>query len=415
MTGLDDDLTISGGDVLMPSGHIAAADVVVRHDRIIEVRPRGSGDAALRSRADGGALDRRTLDASGTVVAPGLIDLQCNGAVGIDLTAEPEKLWKVAALLPRWGVTAWLPTIVTSPASLRQRALDALRDGPAAPTEATGRAHRGATPLGLHFEGPFLAPERRGAHRPEHLRLPDLAAVRGWSRETGVALVTLAPELPGALDVVGALADRGVVVSAGHSSATIAQAAAAVDAGMRGVTHVFNAMPPLHHRQAGLVGAALTDDRLAVGLIADGIHVHPPVVDLVARAVGSRLYLVTDAVAALGMPNGLLRLGATEVTVDDRGVRLGDGTLAGSNAPLDRAVANLMAYTGCDIAAAVDAASSAPARVLGLEGQRGAIAPGAVADLVLLEGPSRRVSGAAQTLSVVATIVDGVVAYHRDG
>ena len=414
MTGLQDDLTISGGDVLTPAGHVVRADVVVRRGRIAEVRPAGSDGGTNRGAPHGAASVGRTLDATDRVVAPGFIDLQCNGAVGVDLTAEPEKLWEAAAVLPRWGITAWLPTIVTSPASVRQRALDALGAGPPAPTGAPGHAHRWATPLGLHFEGPFLAPERRGAHRPEHLRPPDAAAVTGWSRDSGVALVTLAPELPGALDIVRALVDRGVVVCAGHSSATLDQAAAAAEAGVRGVTHVFNAMAALHHRQPGLVAAALTDQRLAVGLIADGIHVHPAVVDLVARAAGSRLYLVSDAVAALGMPNAR-RLGDTEAPLDARGVRLDDGTLAGSNVSLDRGAANLMAYTGCGIAAAVDAASSAPARLLGLEGRRGAIAPGAVADLVLLDVPSRGVSGEAQTLSVVATLVDGVVAYHRDG
>jgi N-acetylglucosamine-6-phosphate deacetylase len=242
----------------------------------------------------------------------------------------------------------------------------------------------------------------------------------GWTREAGVALVTLAPELPGALAVVRRLVDQGVVVSAGHSSATAAQATAAVDAGVRWVTHLFNAMAPLHHREPGLAGVALTDDRVRVGVIADGLHVHPSVVALAARALGDRLTLVTDAVAALGEPPGRVRLGDLEAVADGTGVRLADGTLAGSVLPLDQAIRNLPSFAGGrrgagagagagavaadpdGLAAAVRAASSVPAAVLGLA-DRGVVAPGAVGDLVLLDGDG----------TVVATVIGGEVAYDR--
>ncbi len=347
-----------------------------------------------------------------------------------------------------------------------------------------------ATPLGLHLEGPFLAPERRGAHDPAWLRPPpslgpgpagasgpasvagpgsrgardpaaggpepgrpglvppthtgaeDLAAgglepglvppagpapagaedlaseAAGWSREAGVALVTLAPELPGALDLVRALAGRGVVVSAGHSSATAAQAEAAIDAGVRYVTHLFNAMAPLHHREPGLAGVALTDDRVTVGLIADGIHVDARAVRLAARALGPRLSLVTDAVAAQGLaepaavgrgagngrePGGRPRLGRRRVAVGDGGdVRLADGTLAGSTLTLDRAVRNAQEMAGLDLAAAVGAVTAVPAAVLGLS-DRGAIVDGDRGDLVVLDDAGE----------VVATVIGGRVAYAR--
>ena len=261
-----------------------------------------------------------------------------------------------------------------------------------------------ARPLGLHLEGPFLAPERRGAHDAAHLVPPavEIVADEDWSAEHGVALVTVAPELPGALDVVRALVERGVVVSAGHSSATAAEARAGADAGISYVTHLFNAMGPLHHREPGLAGVALVDERLHVGLIADGIHVDPAVVALVVRALGGRLSLVTDAVAALGVPAGPGRLGslAVDVTPGDLTVRLDDGTLAGSVLSLDRAVRNAMDFGGLDLVDAVRAVTEVPARVLGLA-DRGTVAPGAVADLVLLTPEG----------DVVATVVGGRVVH----
>jgi N-acetylglucosamine-6-phosphate deacetylase len=408
------DLIVQGGEVVTPSGRVAA-DVVMRGGRIAELVPRHDGAEPH----DGLPV----LDAAGLVVAPGLIDLQCNGAAGFDLTAEPERMWEMSALLPQWGVTSWLPTVVTSPDSVRQRALAAFQAGP--PNDEVI-----ATPLGLHFEGPYLAPERRGAHAPAHLRAPDRAAVAGWSRSAGVALVTLAPELPGALDVLRDLVDRGVVVSMGHSSASAAEATAAVDAGARWVTHLFNAMAPLHHRDPGLVGVALTDERLTVGAIVDGLHVHPMVVAVAARALGSRLALVTDAVNALGMPPGRWALGDVEALADGEGVRLEDGTLAGSLLSLDRAVANLVAFAGTSLDDALDAASGVPARLLGLESERGVVAPGAVADLVLLlDAPSPAATTTGEMfaidegavpdgdpapgsgLAVVATVIGGRVAH----
>ena len=432
-------LVVSGGNVLTANG-LSVGDVFLANGRIVsvgsdvgtsgtggggpgeptEVGTAGAGAerAVLRLFASnetgevaGGEspaapgepspFSARRLDAAGLLVVPGLVDLQCNGAVGVDITADPEGLWEVAAALPRWGVTAWLPTVVTAPPATRARALAALRSGPPRGPDG-GRPF--AVPLGLHFEGPFLAPERRGAHPAEHLRAPDpaLVADEGWSRQSGVALVTLAPELPRALDVVRDLVAAGVVVSAGHSSASAEEATAAIDAGITAVTHLFNAMGPLHHRDPGLAGVALSDERVRVGAIADGLHLHPATVALAARALGDRLCLVTDAVAALGMPAGRVPLGMLEAFATDDGVRLADGTLAGSDLSLDRAVRNLMAFARVSLPAALATATTAPAGLLGL-GDRGVIRPGAVGDLALLD------TGGA----VVATVVGGRVAFDR--
>lgn len=290
----------------------------------------------------------------------GYIDLQVNGAGGFDLTTEPESLWEVGAVLPRFGVAAFLPTLVSPSFEIVDRARAAWAAG--APP-----GYAGATPLGWHVEGPFIAPTRAGVHDPARLQAPDLGAVADWSPASGVRMVTLAPELPGALEVVAALVASGVVASAGHSAATFDEARAGFDAGIRTVTHVFNAMPPLDHRRPGLVGAALADERVTIGLIPDGLHVHPAMCALVHRAVGpDRLAIVTDAIAGLGMPPGRYRLAGRDCIVDGESARLPDGGLAGSVLAMDRAVRNLAAFAGIPEAEAALAATEVPARLLGL-------------------------------------------------
>ncbi|HEX8803306.1 MAG TPA: hypothetical protein VF743_03900, partial [Acidimicrobiales bacterium] len=260
-------------------------------------------------------------------------------------------------------------------------------------------------------------PERRGAHPLKYVAAPDPAVVESEGWAGAVALATVAPELPGAIELIRALVAHGIVVSAGHSSATAAEARAAVDAGVSYVTHLFNAMAPLHHRDPGLAGVALADERLRAGAIADGLHLHPTTVALAARALGGRLTLVTDAVAALSLPPGPVRLGDVEAEATaDGAVRLPDGTLAGSALSLDRAVRNLVAFAGVDLGTAVGAATAAPAAVLGDAApggvpdagpdpgpDRGTLAPGAVADAVLLDADA----------TVVATVIGGRVAHDR--
>lgn len=329
-------------------------------------------------------------DASGLHVLPGFLDLQVNGAAGIDLTLEPERLWEVAAALPRFGVTAFLPTVITSGPDARERALAVLAAGRPA-------GWVGAQPLGLHVEGPMIAPARKGAHPQAWLREPSLQLVKGWSREAGVAMATLAPELPGALDVVDALVARGVVVAVGHTEASAEQVAAAVDRGARVVTHLGNAMPPLAGRAPGPVGAALADERLVAGVIADGHHLHDATLAAFWRALGTGRFLaVTDCTAALGMPDGPARLGDQSVVVADGTVRLEDGTLAGSAADLAQCLRVLRTATGCSLADAVTGCTTVAAGVLG-DAARGHLEVGARGDLTLVD----------DDLNVVATVVGG--------
>jgi len=295
---------------------------------------------------------------------PGLVDLQVNGAAGHDLTSEPERLWDVAAALRSYGVTAFLPTVVTSSPEVPRRALAALASGPPP-------GWVGAEPLGLHIEGPMLAPGRAGAHPPAWLRDPSLELVAGWSRAAGVAMVTLAPELPGALPVIEALVGRGVVVSLGHTNATADEVSSAVAAGATCLTHLGNAMPPLLPREPGPVGAAFGGSDLVAGLIVDGHHLDPLFVRTAWRALGPDRFLsVSDTTAALGLPDGPTRLGDQDVVLADGTVRLLDGTLAGSAASLLDCLRVLVAQTGCSVEEAVATATDTPLRLLGL-GPRG--------------------------------------------
>jgi N-acetylglucosamine-6-phosphate deacetylase len=379
-------LQITNATIHTPDRVIQRGSVVIDGGRIASVGTQGEVPAVEGA---------RHLDAGGRILTPGFIDLQVNGAFGHDFTADPTTIWQVAAGLPRYGVTAFLPTVITSPLEQVETGLRVVREG-------RPRGFRGAVPLGLHAEGPFLNAKKKGAHNQQYLRPPSVEAVTGWSPAAGMRLVTLAPELPGALDVVRTLTSRGVVVSTGHSMATYDEAVAGFDAGARYGTHLFNAMPALGHRDPGLPGALLSDDRMTVGFIADGVHTHRAIVALVWRMLGpTRMSLVTDAMAALGMPPGTHRLGDYDVIVDAATCRLADGTLAGSILELDQALRNLIEITGCTLGDALATMTTTPARLLGLEKEHGRVAPGFLADLVLLS------SG----LEVETTIVGGEVVY----
>jgi N-acetylglucosamine-6-phosphate deacetylase len=335
-------------------------------------------------------------DATGLTVLPGLIDLQVNGVAGIDLTMEPHRLWEAAAALPAYGVTAFLPTLITSAPEAREVALKTFRAGP-----PTGWA--GARPLGLHLEGPMLARSRKGAHPERWLREPSPDLVADWSRDSGVTMVTIAPELPGALDVIDLLAERGVRVSVGHTAATADQVRAAVDRGARLVTHLGNAMAPLCGREPGPVGVALGDHRVTSGVITDGHHLHPATTAAFWQALGpERMLSVTDCTAALGLDDGPARLGDQHVDVRDGTVRLADGTLAGSAASLTQCLRVLRDATGCSLAEAVAACTTTAARVVGAE-DLGRLDVGSPGDLTLV----------GDDLQVVATVIGGRVVHQR--
>jgi N-acetylglucosamine-6-phosphate deacetylase len=374
-------LAIRGGRVLTAEGF-------VQTDLFVEA-------GLLSGRAPDGEV---VIDAGGLLVAPGLIDIQINGGFGFDFTSDPSSIWKVGARLPATGVTSFLPTIITSPEEQRQLAFEVLAQGP--PSN-----YRGARVLGLHFEGPMLAPEYRGTHGLAHLRLPDLDLIHDWGRGNGLRLATLAPELPGADPTIRALLDRDVIVAAGHSAAGYEQGEHALRAGVTHGTHLFNGMPPLLPRDPGLVGALLEDGGASVALIVDGIHLHPATVGLVRAAKPAhQVVLITDAMAGMGAGPGTYALADLAVTVDATSARNPDGGLAGSILTLDQAVRNYVTFTGCSLQEALVAASVNPASVIG-ESARGRIEAGKVADLIVLDGQ----------LAIQATIVEGALTHHVAG
>ncbi|UCG26477.1 MAG: N-acetylglucosamine-6-phosphate deacetylase [Chloroflexota bacterium] len=380
-------LAIINATIITPARTIQRGTALVRFGQIEAVDE--SAEVTIPSGTS-------VLDASGLLLAPGFVDLQLNGAFGNDFTQNPYSLWRVAGLLPQYGITAFLPTIITSPLTTVRLAQEILYSGPP-------KGFNGSRPIGLHVEGPFLNPAKRGAHNPAYLRPPSVEEVANWSPESGVRLVTLAPELLGAMDVIGALTKRGVVVSAGHSMATYDEARTSVMAGISYATHLFNAMPELNHRKPGLIGAVLSDERVTIGLIADGVHVHPSLVKLIWHMTGSdRLNLVTDAMAALGMPPGDYTLGDYKVKVSGEKATLSNGTLAGSILSMDQALRNLLNLTGCSQAEALRTITTTPATLLGIGNRKGQVAPGFDADLVLLT----------PDFQVVATVIDGQIAYQ---
>lgn len=348
-------------------------------------------------RMEDGSHPHPDLDITEGWLAPGFIDLQINGAAGCDfLSPTPDGLAAAHAYLLRTGTVAYLPTLISAPEERTRAALAFFAEHarlPGAPRI-----------LGVHLEGPFLSPARVGAHNPRYLRTPSIEWIgRLLDDFPGlIRLVTLAPELDGALEVIDLLASRGVVAALGHSDATYAQAMAAFDRGARLATHLFNAMRPYHHREPGIVGAALAHSAAACSLIADLVHVHPAVLLQVLTLKSPwDTVLITDAIAAAGARAAAVTLGDQEVTVRDGAPRLPDGTLAGSVLAMDQAVRNAAAPDGINLRPAVEMATAAPARVLGLD--EGTITPGGRADLVVLDRDMR----------VRETIVSGQIVYGR--
>src|SRR5580700_9356591 len=326
------------------------------------------------------------------ILAPGFVDIHMHGGAGLDvMRASPAELPHLNKFLTTHGVTGYFPTTVAAPLDETCAALERLAEAIAS---GSGNGHSvQARPLGIHLEGPFLSHKRRGVHPPEYLVEPTLEIFeRLWQAARGqVRMMTIAPELPGSLAVIAEAARRKVCVSIGHSDAQLEAARAGVRAGARHATHTFNAMRPLDHRDPGILAEVLTDPRLSGDIIADGIHVAPEVIQIFLRSVGfERSVLITDAMAAAGMPDGTYQLGPIQVEVKD-GKCTSNGSLAGSVLTMDRAVRNITRFSHWTLREAVRAATLNATRAVGLA-QHGELAPGAEANIIVLspDGEIRR-------------------------
>jgi N-acetylglucosamine-6-phosphate deacetylase len=381
---------ISAPRLLVEGALIGPGAVVIDGQRIVDViegRPAATDDhVALES----------------GILSPGLIDIQINGCFGVDFARANDDEWEmVARALPSVGVTAFQPTYITNPIPALVAGLRRF----AAVRNRLDESH-GAHALGVHVEGPFLSKLRRGVHDAAFMVEPDAAnldALLADSVATAqITMLTLAPELPGALDAIRRLAALGIVVSVGHSDATGAQVHAAVIAGARMVTHIFNAQRGFDHREPGVSGQALYEPGVTIGLIADFEHVSPEACAIVLNAAAGRVALVTDAVAPAGMPAGTYELGGQQIAISTAAplARNLDGTVAGSATFLDQGVRNLVGF-GRDIAEVLSAATIVPANALHRP-DIGRLAPGARADIVWWS----------DDLQPLGTWVDGTQVYN---
>jgi len=354
---------------------------------------------ALQSRDAAGIPKGRGLDFAGLILAPGFIDIHIHGGAGRDaMEADESALAQIECQLVKHGVTSYLPTTVTAP---REKLLQAL-DGLGKAITAQNRNHRRAAPLGIHLEGPFISHEKRGVHPPQHLMQPSPQTFDTFWQASArtIRMMTIAPELPGSVETIRHARALGVHSSLGHTNATYKEAQSGISAGADHATHTFNAMRALDHREPGILAAVLENDELTADIIADGIHVHPSVVNLFLRAKGAdRAILITDAISATGMPDGIYKLGGFDVEVSHGRCEY-QGKLAGSVLTLDRAIRNVMSFAGWQLQQAVKLATLNPAQRLGISDQRGLLAPGRQADLVVLTPEGQ----------VVHTIVGGEIA-----
>jgi N-acetylglucosamine-6-phosphate deacetylase len=370
-------LALTADRLVAPTEVVDHPLLLVEDGKILEVA------AQAGRRVPAGA---QQLDFHGRWIAPGYIDLHIHGSGGYDVMDESAAaLPAVERLLARHGVTSYYPTTVTAPVDQTLGALERLADAIETRGHGSGEAKGRACPLGIHLEGPFLSHARRGVHPAENLLTPRIETFeRFWQAARGhIRMMTIAPELEGAVEVITEAVGRGVCVSLGHSDADLAAAERGIAAGARHATHTFNAMRPLDHRNPGILGAVLTDRRVSADIIVDGVHLDPVIVKLFAEAKGrENTVLITDATAATGMPDGRYRLGSLEVEVKD-GRSMANGRLAGSVLTMDRAVRNLAAFAAWPLEQAIAAATRNPARIAGLAG-KGALVPGAAADFVVL-------------------------------
>jgi N-acetylglucosamine-6-phosphate deacetylase len=380
---------LSGGKIVTPTQVIENHTIILEGEIISAIIP---DQKFIVEKND------HTINTQGKWVTPGLIDIHVHGSNLADaMDANPKSINTLNQFFASRGVTGYLLTTGTASNSDISAAINCFQEY--SPTKS------GAVPLGIHLEGPYLCEERKGAQPAIHLRDPEPVIYKGWFNSGKILLMTVAPELDGALDLIKAGVKQGVEFAVGHSVASYEVMQEAIERGLRQATHTFNGMNPLHHRRPGVLGAVLSDDRLFAQVIADGVHVHPAVVNALVKAKGiNRTILITDSIRAAGMGNGEYDLLGQTVSVKGNVARIASGSLAGSVLTMDQAVRNTMTFCDIPFAQAIQMASLTPAKSLNLHTERGALEPGLRADVTIFS----------QDYSVETTIVGGNIVYQKD-
>ena len=360
---------IVNGKILLPDGEVTGRTLSFDKGVITGIGDRPAPDAEI-------------IDAKGGYVSPGLIDVHIHGFMGWDASnGRIDELRQMSRRMARWGVTAWLPTTMTLRWTELSLCFSAIRMAMSLSLQSDWG---GAQVMGCHAEGPFISPAKKGAQNGDYIQAPDIDKLQAWT--SVIRLMTVAPEVDGALPFIRAAAARGVAISMGHTNATAEAALAGIDAGIIHATHTFNAMPPLNHREPGAVGAALGDDRVYCELIADTFHVHPLLYGMMARQKPDKLVLITDSIQVAHLPDGPHDQAGQTVIVDGIQCRFPNGTIAGSSLTMDRAVRNFVQHTGLPLYQVVNMASLNPARSVGIDGKKGSLEVGKDADIVITDG-----------------------------
>lgn len=384
-------LALIGGKVITPFRCIEPASIIIRGKKIYELGRAEDVDIPV---------DAKVIDASGMLITPGFVDLLCHGGGGKGFADEddPKALETISKFHFEHGTTTLLAGLYSKPFNLlikdMRRIAEYIED------------NDDTNIFGIHMEGPYINPKLKGAMNEEYLWKPDLdswLALRDAARGY-IKIMTIAPELPGAIEIMRHAAQDRIVLSIGHSEATYEEIEVAIDNGASHVTHIFNAMRPLHHRDAGVVAASFLRDELKIELIADGIHVHPVIMKLIYKLKGARgIILITDAIRASGMPDGEYEFADQKVYVKDKKAYLEDGTLAGSTLTMEEAVKIMYEKVGVPLTDAIRMASLNGTKVLGIQRQKGILAAGMDADLVVMD----------KDFNVIVTIKEGKVKHSK--
>jgi N-acetylglucosamine-6-phosphate deacetylase len=380
------------GTIVSPFQLLEDRIIIIEKGKIIAITDKKEDLALLKN--------VEIIEAQNKFIVPGYIDIHVHGGGGSDvMDGEYEAIKQVATTHSRFGTTAFLPTTMTM---TKNKIIKSLKSIHEARLKGTGTAEI----LGIHLEGPYINPEEKGAQKEEDIKKVSVEEFLEFNQASGnfIRLVTIAPEMPGAIDFIRWLHQQGIIVSVGHSNATYKQVQEGIQAGLSHVTHIFNAMRGLHHREPGVVGAALSSPKLIVEMIADGIHLHPIVLKMLTQIKESeKLVLITDAMRATGFKEGTYDLGGQEVIVTQGQAKLKNGTLAGSVLTMDQAVKNLVTKVGISLLNAVQMASYNPAKCLGIDDKKGSLELYKDADIVILN----------KNLETELTMVAGKVVYRR--